>query len=601
MRRIFFVAALCATALFVLGMTCATNAPLVPGFVETPAVAYPRAEALFLITTTAPGGRDVRYVLDWGDGAIDTTNGRPSGDTVTVRHTWLTAGGFEVKALAFVQEEPGLASEWSEPLAVTVLANGVPAAYGLEGPGVALYGAWARFRVRATDSDGDSVAVQFDFNGTIGAWTAFGDTGAAFGDSFRFSTVETVRVRVRARDQKGSVSDWSDSLMVPVDTVGKVLWWWKDFPGEELPLGELLLVLDGTDEAVCFSSDDGWYRSVNVSTGRMKSVGMPTSPGDAFSGSSAYCPATGHIVVGGSERALYALTTSLLVAWSWTGGDTMDDAEWGTPAIRGDTIYAPRDNDTLYCFRDLGDTVELVEARRVSCMSLDVAPLVQSNGNVYCAGGAGQLYCWQPGLDSLAWVDSVVQDGDILCVAAGDNGKVYCGGSDHRVHAVDAAGEPYWSRGVEGEVAALAVGVGMVFAASGQGELRAIDSETSTTVWYARHSLGEVSGCPILVASGLIYYTDRDGVLHCVNQSDGSLVWSCDCPSYRDGARSRGGLDAPVSSPTITSSGNIILVGDDALYCVKGYRNGPLDPQAPWPKWQRDAHNTGSAGSRPGW
>jgi hypothetical protein len=46
-------------------------------------------------------------------------------------------------------------------------------------------------------------------------------------------------------------------------------------------------------------------------------------------------------------------------------------------------------------------------------------------------------------------------------------------------------------------------------------------------------------------------------------------------------------------NPSITSTGDIIVVGNSALYCVAGYVDGPLDGTATWPKWQKDHYNTG--------
>jgi hypothetical protein len=48
--------------------------------------------------------------------------------------------------------------------------------------------------------------------------------------------------------------------------------------------------------------------------------------------------------------------------------------------------------------------------------------------------------------------------------------------------------------------------------------------------------------------------------------------------------------------PMVGSDGNILVVGRNALFCVVGCPEGPLDPLAPWPKWQRDLYNTGYVG-----
>jgi len=45
------------------------------------------------------------------------------------------------------------------------------------------------------------------------------------------------------------------------------------------------------------------------------------------------------------------------------------------------------------------------------------------------------------------------------------------------------------------------------------------------------------------------------------------------------------------------SDGNVVIVGEDAVYCVAGYEDKKLQTTAPWPKWQKNSHNTGKAGS----
>ena len=108
------------------------------------------------------------------------------------------------------------------------------------------------------------------------------------------------------------------------------------------------------------------------------------------------------------------------------------------------------------------------------------------------------------------------------------------------------------------------------------------------------------STAPIVAANGYVYFQDEDDVLYCLNQADGTLIWSCNCPNYLP--RSGGGsshrprklqLTDYLPNPTICANGNIIVVGSDATYCVAGYTAGPLDGTAAWPKWQKDLSNSG--------
>jgi hypothetical protein len=45
-------------------------------------------------------------------------------------------------------------------------------------------------------------------------------------------------------------------------------------------------------------------------------------------------------------------------------------------------------------------------------------------------------------------------------------------------------------------------------------------------------------------------------------------------------------------NPSITAEGDIIVVGQSALFSVAG-DGSELDADAPWPKWQRNLLNTG--------
>ena len=75
----------------------------------------------FTVVTTDPEGYSVYYYIDWGDGTYtEWTGPHPSGEVVTVPHTWLEKGNFTVKAKA--KNTFGTESDWSEPLSITVFA-----------------------------------------------------------------------------------------------------------------------------------------------------------------------------------------------------------------------------------------------------------------------------------------------------------------------------------------------------------------------------------------------------------------------------------------------------------------------------------------------
>jgi len=75
-------------------------------------------EYTYETSTTDPNGSMVQYGWDWdGDGTVDEwTSFYPSGEVVSVNHTWNERGKYEVRVKA--RNEYGLESKWSDPLKV---------------------------------------------------------------------------------------------------------------------------------------------------------------------------------------------------------------------------------------------------------------------------------------------------------------------------------------------------------------------------------------------------------------------------------------------------------------------------------------------------
>ena len=217
MRLILFVV---VAGVFGLGLVCNEDAPLVPEFLTVPDTIHQGAPAAFAFVTRTPDGGAVYYVIDWGDGVVDTSRAFAPGDTVTLRHTWDAAGGFELRARATLANRPDVTSDWTGPVSVSVLANGVPAVPGFTIPARVVPDTWALFSATTIDPDGDSVSMLFDYNGTVGAWTGFVASGGTALDSHRFAAVGTVQVRCRAKDVKGSESGWSEPEALPVEETG---------------------------------------------------------------------------------------------------------------------------------------------------------------------------------------------------------------------------------------------------------------------------------------------------------------------------------------------------------------------------------------------
>ena len=103
----------------------------------------------------------------------------------------------------------------------------------------------------------------------------------------------------------------------------------------------------------------------------------------------------------------------------------------------------------------------------------------------------------------------------------------------------------------------------------------------------------EIPGSPLAGSDGLIYAVDAAGTVHVLappGAPNAGLLFSAPLDN------APGASVAITTSPTLTSSG--LLVIGDSSGTVHGFltdATSGLDPNAPWPKYQHDAGNTGNA------
>lgn len=111
-------------------------------------------------------------------------------------------------------------------------------------------------------------------------------------------------------------------------------------------------------------------------------------------------------------------------------------------------------------------------------------------------------------------------------------GRVYTMDSNARITATSTAGGTLWQtdltaqfdRGGDVSGGGIAFGGGTVFAATGYGELVALDAGSGRIVW--RQRLGSpVAGAPA-VEGDSVYVTTRDGAGYAVNARSGRVLWT---------------------------------------------------------------------------
>jgi outer membrane protein assembly factor BamB len=277
---------------------------------------------------------------------------------------------------------------------------------------------------------------------------------------------------------------------------------------------------------------------------------------------------------------------------------------WGAPAIRDNRLYVPREDESLYYLIDSVDHGVLAATFPAGAGIVD-APVVDAGGNIYFGTDSGYLCKVGPELDTLFWRTRLIASGEIHSPVVGSDGTIYCSSESSRIHAIDAAtGTPLWTVTADGLPLRLAMGRSAIFIGTNHGAVYSFDPGTGAINWQKSFGQGVAfNTTPIVAANGYVYFQSDNDVLYCLNQADGTLIWSCDCDYYLPGG-GRSGTSRPRRThlvgydpnPTITSTGDIIVPGAGALFCVAGHPTGPLDPLAPWPKWQHDLYNTGYVG-----
>jgi hypothetical protein len=178
----------------------------------------------YAATAEDPDGDRIRYLFDWGEGEHTETAPVPSGTPAPAAHAWAAEGTYTVRARAV--DGDGVAGEWSEPYPVTVRgAPNTPPAAPAEpsGPAEGTAGQELAFTATATDPDGDSVALEWDWGDGSTDESGIHPSGTSVEHSHRWQGAGTYALRVRAIDEHGASSSWSGARDVRINPPTEVV------------------------------------------------------------------------------------------------------------------------------------------------------------------------------------------------------------------------------------------------------------------------------------------------------------------------------------------------------------------------------------------
>jgi len=513
------------------------------------------------------------------------------------------------------------------------------------------------FSTVATDPNGDSVAVRFDWGDSTGidssGWFRSGDTIAM---THAWQDTGAYVVRAWAKNRKQVTSGVSGSVEVRV-VIHRPPATPAEPSGPDAGVQDSSYAFtavdsqpDGLPIAFRFSWGDGdtsdW--SVFVASGASSQTSYNWSSSDTFSvtvqakdsgGALSQWSAphrifvrpdtvrwryqTGHeiksspaigpdgtVYVGSYDSCLYAVSPKCILKWRYRTGGQVDLS----PAVAADgAVYLGSDNGYLYAFNPAGT---LKWSHKVGTRA-DNSPAVGSDGTVYIgsddtlrAFSAEGALQWQfPTSWPIASSPAIATNGTLYFI------------SYDTVYAVNADGSARWRHRVSRFPGPPAIATdGTIYAGSRDtGTLYAINPD-GTARWGCPLS-GNVNNEPAIGADGTVYVGSSGGLLYAVNP-DGTLKWSyatggsvSTTPAIAaDGTLFFGSDDGYVyalnsdgslkwkyltggavkSSPAI-AAGGVMYVGSSDFYLYALWSPSPLASSA-WPKFHHDLKNTGRVG-----
>lgn len=170
----------------------------------------------YTTSTTDPDNDQIKYIFDWGDGTPQTiTTLTPSGQTVTVQHSWKIAGAYQIKVQA--EDEHGLKSiYWSDPLTITIDNHPPDKPSTPSGPGTVDLGFYESYSTSSEDPENDNIKYKFNWGDGDSDWTGYYDSGDAVYMDHSWSTPGNFYISVMAQDKYGASSSWSNQKMIYV-------------------------------------------------------------------------------------------------------------------------------------------------------------------------------------------------------------------------------------------------------------------------------------------------------------------------------------------------------------------------------------------------
>jgi len=556
-----------AAALAFLSAGCDEHASIGVRIASGPTRAALGEMATFVVKLTYDGffySPTSRIRMEWGDTLTEISDPVAAGDSVLFKHAWLKSGTYQVTAVALAYPQPR-----SSPWTIRVSSPSDPVVDSAQ-----FYSEWrpTELVAFAHHPSGESLRLAVAWGDNKAETTGFQASPCRFRATHAYTGHGDMQVVLRTLSQSGAVSA-PETLSAYVTTDGEVTGLWQcAYSGSSAIAGGIVYLVGPT--GFCGLRDSA----------------APYVYAGSFIGHPSFSIQTEHIYIGSEDGQLHAFTSTLKPAWVYP--ESVTGWRWGPAAVKGNVLYAPCSNDSVYCLVDNGTSVTREAA--FSAAGAD-AVAIDAAGNVYVGGDSGCLFKLTAGLN-LVWRASLQTGGAVFAPVLGADGTVYCTSDPDRVFALQPAdGSVKWSATLGGVCYHPVIGPDGLYAGAVAGVLSKLDLSTGASIWVRNVGNHRLDAAPVVVVDGYVYVQSDDGRPYCVRQSNGDSVWVCNPADYNPQPRGRAmPLGDGTSSPAVDSLGRVYVVGSGMLSKLNTWT--PLDVSAPWPKWQHDLYNTGNVG-----
>uniref|UniRef100_A0A7V3ZV15 Fibronectin type-III domain-containing protein n=1 Tax=candidate division WOR-3 bacterium TaxID=2052148 RepID=A0A7V3ZV15_UNCW3 len=561
-----------------------------------PQNAYRYAAVEIQLSTTDPEKNDIFYVVDWGDGTIDTTEESfASGETAIVAHRYINVGTYQIKATA-KDDKGNLQKEWSAPKSIEILPNEKPTTpvisceYSSAAKNALLY-----FEATATDPDGDSISFQFIWEkGRKSNWSQFVPSGGKILDTYRFKEPKTYDVKVVAKDKKGGLSDTSQPFTITVLDEGYVIRKYQtaeedgflSSPAEIDVAGEKCLGIGCSDYGYLYFFK---IPTLSVKTKENNYVGLAA---DAYFQCTVTCDNSFVYAVEDNDigNHLHILNKYDLKNY-WYYPERNETTQITTAVCVFGQYAAFGCKDTLVI---LDVSSKSVHRKVYIGAEINSAPVENSQGEIIFGANDGKLYkVTLTGEVSVLYDFGNANPFENNSPILDNNRNIYVA-NKNIIISLTPNGILRWCDTLESEIGQLAIGPdNYLYFGTDQGKIYALSlSDGKIKANYPITIVGaSFHSAPLFAQDNIFYiYNNDDEILYSLEVS-GKVRWYCDVTEVV--AKT---LEEPseLVSPIIGPDGNIYIGASDGVYVVQGRATGTPLTNSPWPRWRRNNWNTGS-------